>query len=63
MLFDRENDDFGSDIATRALSVTAVETDFVARVYEKQASWYERIRTTVSPGQRRARRRIPAAAM
>jgi phosphatidylethanolamine/phosphatidyl-N-methylethanolamine N-methyltransferase len=41
MLFDRENDDFGTDIATRALSVTAVETDFVERVYEKQASWYD----------------------
>jgi phosphatidylethanolamine/phosphatidyl-N-methylethanolamine N-methyltransferase len=41
MLFDREDEDFGSDVATRALSVTAVETDFVARVYEKQASWYD----------------------
>ena len=41
MLFDREDDDFGSDVATRALSVTVVETDFVARVYEKQASWYD----------------------
>jgi phosphatidylethanolamine/phosphatidyl-N-methylethanolamine N-methyltransferase len=41
MLFDHENDDFGSDVATRALSVTAVETDFVTRVYEKQASWYD----------------------
>ena len=41
MLFDREDDDFGSDVATRALSVTAVETDFVARVYEKQACWYD----------------------
>jgi phosphatidylethanolamine/phosphatidyl-N-methylethanolamine N-methyltransferase len=41
MLFDRENDDFGSDVATRALSVTAVETDFVERVYEKQAGWYD----------------------
>jgi len=41
MLFDREDDDFGSDVATRALSVTAVETDFVARVYEKQAGWYD----------------------
>ena len=28
---------FGSDAATRALSVTAVENDFVARVYEKLA--------------------------
>ena len=41
MLFDRETDDFGPDVATRALSVTVVETDFVARVYEKQASWYD----------------------
>jgi phosphatidylethanolamine/phosphatidyl-N-methylethanolamine N-methyltransferase len=41
MLFDHEHDDFGSDVATRALSVTAVETDFVERVYEKQASWYD----------------------
>jgi phosphatidylethanolamine/phosphatidyl-N-methylethanolamine N-methyltransferase len=41
MLFDHENDDFGSDVATRALSVTAVETDFVERVYEKQAGWYD----------------------
>jgi phosphatidylethanolamine/phosphatidyl-N-methylethanolamine N-methyltransferase len=43
MLFDRENDEIAaaSDVATRALSVTVVETDFVARVYEKQASWYD----------------------
>ena len=41
MLFDHENDDFRSDVATRALSVTAVETDFVERVYEKQAGWYD----------------------
>ena len=41
MLFEREDDDFGSDVATRALSVTAIDTDFVARVYEKQASWYD----------------------
>lgn len=31
----------GSDAATRALSVTAVENDFVARVYEKLASTYD----------------------
>jgi phosphatidylethanolamine/phosphatidyl-N-methylethanolamine N-methyltransferase len=31
----------GSDVATRALSVTAVENDFVARVYEKLASVYD----------------------
>ena len=32
-LFDREEDNFGSDVGTRALSVTAVENDFVERVY------------------------------
>ena len=32
---------FGSDAATRALSVTVVENDFVARVYEKLASVYD----------------------
>jgi len=31
----------GSDVATRALSVIAVENDFVARVYEKLASVYD----------------------
>jgi phosphatidylethanolamine/phosphatidyl-N-methylethanolamine N-methyltransferase len=31
----------GSDAATRALSVTVVENDFVARVYEKLASVYD----------------------
>jgi phosphatidylethanolamine/phosphatidyl-N-methylethanolamine N-methyltransferase len=31
----------GSDAATRALSVTAVETDFVAKVYENLASVYD----------------------
>ena len=41
MLFDRENEDFGSDVATRALSVTAVETAFVNRVYEKLAKVYD----------------------
>jgi len=41
MLFDREDDDFRSDVATRALSVTAVENDFVARVYEKLANVYD----------------------
>src|SRR5437773_12082258 len=30
-----------SDVATRALSVTAVENDFVAHVYEKLASTYD----------------------
>ena len=46
-LFDRNgqsgDDEFvtSSDVATRALSVTAVETDFVAGVYEKLASVYD----------------------
>ena len=37
-----ETDEFsGSDVATRALSVAAVENDFVAGVYEKLASVYD----------------------
>ena len=45
-LFDRSgraDDEYvaSSDVATRALSVTAVETDFVAGVYEKLASIYD----------------------
>jgi phosphatidylethanolamine/phosphatidyl-N-methylethanolamine N-methyltransferase len=32
---------FGSDAATRALSVTAVETTFVEDVYERLASFYD----------------------
>jgi phosphatidylethanolamine/phosphatidyl-N-methylethanolamine N-methyltransferase len=44
MLFDRENDEIASsDVATRALSVTAVENDFVNRVYEKLAKFYDLI--------------------
>ena len=31
----------GSDAATRALSVTAVENDFVTRVYQNLAWWYD----------------------
>src|SRR6188474_2078958 len=34
-LFEREDQDYGADGTTRALSVTAVETDFVWKVYEK----------------------------
>jgi phosphatidylethanolamine/phosphatidyl-N-methylethanolamine N-methyltransferase len=40
-LFDREDADFGTDAATRALSVTAVENEFVAGVYEKLANVYD----------------------
>ena len=42
-LFEREEDDFGSDVGTRALSVTAVENDFVERVYEKLSKVYDLI--------------------
>jgi phosphatidylethanolamine/phosphatidyl-N-methylethanolamine N-methyltransferase len=38
----REDEEIlGSDVATRALSVTVVENDFVANVYEKLASVYD----------------------
>jgi len=40
-LFERENAEFGTDVATRALSVTAVENDFVEGVYEKLATVYD----------------------
>src|SRR5262252_1342016 len=37
----RDEEIVGSDAATRALSVTAVENDFVARVYENIAWFYD----------------------
>lgn len=40
-LFERENDNFSGDVATRALSVAAVENDFVERVYGNLASVYD----------------------
>ena len=50
-LFEREESDFGSDAATRALSVTAVENDFVERVYEKLSKVYDLIfGPTLHPG-------------
>src|SRR5689334_9568505 len=58
-LFDREPEDFGSDVGTRALSVTAVENDFVARVYEKLANVYDVIfGPTLHPGRLVARDRM-----
>ena len=45
----------GSDVATRALSVTAVENDFVAGVYEKLASVYDfTFGPTLHPGRMHA---------
>lgn len=50
-LFEREENDFGSDVGTRALSVTAVENDFVERVYEKLSKVYDLIfGPTLHPG-------------
>jgi phosphatidylethanolamine/phosphatidyl-N-methylethanolamine N-methyltransferase len=40
-LFERENPEFRSDVGSRALSVTAVENDFVERVYDKIAKVYD----------------------
>src|SRR5690348_1407123 len=49
----------GSDAATRALSVTAVENDFVAGVYEKLASVYDFIfGPTLHPGRLQAIQRM-----
>lgn len=50
-LFEREESDFGTDVATRALSVTAVENDFVERVYEKLSKVYDLVfGPTLHPG-------------
>ena len=50
-LFHREDDNFGTDAGTRALSVAAVENDFVARVYEKLANSYDLVfGPTLHPG-------------
>lgn len=50
-LFEREESDYGTDVATRALSVTAVENDFVERVYEKLSKVYDLIfGPTLHPG-------------
>ena len=58
-LFEREETDFGTDVATRALSVTVVENDFVARVYEKLAGVYDlTFGPTLHPGRLQARDRM-----
>jgi len=55
-----EDDEFiGSDAATRALSVTAVENDFVARVYENIAWFYDfTFGPALHPGRMQAIRRM-----
>src|SRR3954471_3929154 len=51
-----------SDISTRALSVTVVETDFVARVYENIAWFYDAFfGPTLHPGRVQAIRRLGIA--
>ena len=40
-LFEREDDKFGPDLSSQALSVTAVENDFVEGVYDKLATVYD----------------------
>jgi phosphatidylethanolamine/phosphatidyl-N-methylethanolamine N-methyltransferase len=63
-LFERspspEQEEFiGSDVATRALSVTAVENDFVARVYENIAWFYDVVfGPALHPGRMRAIKRM-----
>ena len=59
-LFDlRDSPEGGSDAATRALSVTAVENDFVAGVYEKLASVYDfTFGPTLHPGRVQAIQRM-----
>src|SRR5918911_454477 len=58
-LFEHENTEIGSDVGTRALSVTAVENDFVARVYEKLASVYDLVfGPTLHPGRVHAIQRM-----
>jgi phosphatidylethanolamine/phosphatidyl-N-methylethanolamine N-methyltransferase len=55
-----EGDEYiGSDVATRALSVTVVENDFVARVYENLASVYDfTFGPALHPGRMRAIERM-----
>ena len=42
-LFERENDEFRPDLRSQALSVIAIENDFVVNVYDKLASVYDLI--------------------
>lgn len=61
-LFDNErerSESLSGDAATRALSVTVVENDFVARVYEKLANIYDVVfGPTLHPGRLEAIRKM-----
>src|SRR4029453_9326878 len=58
--YSQEDDEFmGSDVATRALSVTVVENHFVTRVYENLASVYDfTFGPALHPGRMRAIERM-----
>ena len=61
-LFERDETEYGSDVATRALSVAAVESDFVERVYGRLASVYDlTFGPTLHPGRLHARERMVIA--
>ena len=61
-LFERDETEYGSDVGTRALSVTAVESDFVERVYERLAGVYDlTFGPTLHPGRLHARDRMVIA--
>ena len=58
-LFEREDNDFGSDVGTRALSVTAVENASVERVYQKLSKVYDLVYgPTLHPGRLAALERM-----
>src|SRR5262245_54564437 len=55
----RDDEFLGSDVATRALSVAAVENDFVTGVYQKLASVYDfTFGPTLHPGRVQAIQRM-----
>lgn len=56
---ERDDNKVGTDVSTRALSVTVVENDFVERVYEKLSSVYDLIfGPTLHPGRLVALKRM-----
>ena len=58
-LIERDNHEVGTDVSTRALSVTAVDNDFVERVYEKLSSVYDlSFGPTLHPGRLVALKRM-----
>ena len=61
-LFERENDEFRPDVGSQALSVIAIENDFVEGVYNKLARFYDWIFGPIlHPGRLAALERIRIA--